>query len=643
MSLWRTLRVELIAIVTLLREPWLWLLVALTLAGGAAAYRVPYSFRLDIGSGPGSRLYDIPYLLNGFNVDPETDPATDPPGKFRWVFDDARLAFPGLGPGNYAATLRVATAHPGPASPAPSRWSLDGTPLNVVPIFAAPRSYHLLLPSSGPNLDLRMLTPPFQAAGDSRSLAFAADILQVVPLTRPAPAWPVLGWLAGSMAVLYVLLRSAGLRPLLTGVAGLSLVVGLVWWLAFHRLSLTSFAPRLCAVLLAGLAVSLLVRPVLASLATVLGLTIPAGEVRALTVLVILAWIIRLGGLLHPQARTSDLGLHMHNLENLIGGEVIFTEDLPGEAGGGPAPYPPAQYVMLAPWHLLANSEQVTRIGNTLADSLVIAALWLLLRTAGVPATAALFAGGLYLFATPLLKSLSVGEMANVWGQALVGPLALLLVRWQEAHAERRPDLALGVGMTIALLGHFGVFLSLLIFLGVYALLLFPRRSWVRFAVIVAIALLATIVLYYSSFVTILTERGGARVPFGWGRLRGALANAFGLTGALGPLLGLLGLAGLAMLLRDMRARMATGMILGPLLAAWVGSTLVSLGSLLFTQQALRWEAFLFPALALTGGIALAGLHRQGRLGRSAAYALLALSCARGAALWYWQIATYQH
>lgn len=643
MSLRRTFRVELVAIVTLLREPWLWLLVVLMLAGAAGAYRVPYFFRLDIGGGLASPVYDRPYLLGGFNIDPETDSATRPPGAFRWAFDDARLAFPGLGPGIYAVTLRVATAHPAPAAPAPSRWLLDGTPLIVVPVLPVPRSYHLLLPSTGPNLDLHILTPPFHAMGDPRSLAFAADMLQVVPLTHPAPAWPVLGWLAGCVAVLYVLLRSSGLKQLLSVLSGLGVVAGLVWWLAFQRLSLTSFAPRLCAVLLGGLMVSFLVRPVLASLASALGIAMPQGEARALTVLVILAWVIRLGGLLHPQALTSDLGLHMHNLENLVMGEVIFTEDLPGEAGGGPAPYPPAQYVMLAPWQLLANSEQVTRIGNTLGDSLAIAALWLVLRMAGAPVPAALFAGGLYLFATPLLNAMSIGEMANVWGQALVGPLVVLVVYWQQAHPERRPDLALGVGMTIGLLGHFGVFLSLLIFLGAYALLLYPRGPWLRFGAIVAVALFATVVLYYSSFVTILADRSGARLPFGWGRLRGELAGAFSMVGALGPLLGLLGFAGLAMLLRDMRSRVASGMVLGPLLAAWFCSTLISLGSLLFTQQALRWEIFLFPALALTGGIALAGLYRQGRLGRGAAYTLLALSCVRGAALWYWQIATYQH
>jgi hypothetical protein len=439
-------------------------------------------------------------------------------------------------------------------------------------------------------------------------------------------------------------MRRAGVSSLLAGSAGLALVAVLVWCIAFQRLSITGFAPRLCAVLLASLVLSLIMERVLASLAAALRLAPSTGEVRALTGLVMLAWIIRLGGLLHPQAYTSDLGLNMNNLDGVIRGEVIFTEDLPSEAGGGPAPYPPAQYVMLAPWRLLGESRLVTRAGNTLADSLVIGALWLLLRSAGAPAAGALFTGGLYLFATPLLASLSIGEMANVWGQALVVPLALLLVYWRQGCSDRRPDLALSVGMTVGLLGHFGVFLSLVIFLAVYtAVLLLLRGPWLRFAMIVAVALMSAVLLYYSAFMASVMERSGASVPFGWGRLRRELAGATGMYGQIGPLLGSLGLAGLVMLLRDMRARVSTGVLLGPLLAAWYLSTSVSLGSLLWTQQALRWEAFVFPALALCGGMALAGLHRRGRLGRRAAYALLAVSCLRGAALWYSQIATYQH
>ena len=79
-----------------------------------------------------------------------------------------------------AVTLRVATTQPGPAA-VPSRWLLDGTPLNVVPILPTPRAYHVLLPSRAADLDLQMLTPTFVAPGDPRSLAFGADILQFSP------------------------------------------------------------------------------------------------------------------------------------------------------------------------------------------------------------------------------------------------------------------------------------------------------------------------------------------------------------------------------------------------------------------------------------------------------------------------------
>ena len=639
----RAFRAKPAAIFRSLRDPWLWLLVAAMVAGGIAAYRVPYSFTLDIGGGPGSRVYDEPYLLSGFNDDPEPDPGTEPPGAFRWAFEEARLVFPGLGRGVYAATLRVATARPGTA-PTPSHWRSNGAPLSTIPIGLAPRFYHVLLPSEGPHLDLRMSTPPFGAPGDPRPLAFGADVLHVAALAPAAPAWPVLGWLASSVALAYRLLRRGGIGSRLAAGIGLGLVAVLVWWLAWERLSLTGFAPRLCGVLLAGYLLSSFLSSVLSSLGAAVGLSLAPREARMLTTLVVLAWIIRLGGLLHPQAYTSDLGLHMHNLEGVVRGEIIFTEDLPSEAGGGPAPYPPAQYVMLAPWRLLASTRLLTMAGNTLADSLVIVALGLLLHAAGAPLPEMVFGAALYLFATPLLISLSVGEMANVWGQALVGPLALVILRWQQAPPGRRPDLLMVVAMSVVLLGHFGVFLSLLIFLAAYSgLLLILRGPFLHFATLAGLAVLMVTLLYYGAFMTILVGRGGAGVPFGWGRLRDELAGALGLVGSVGPLLSILGLAGLILLVRDMRLHGTTGAALGPLLVAWCLSTIVSLGSLLWTQQALRWEAFLFPALALCGGVALAGLHRRGRLGMALAYALLGLTCVRGASLWYWQIATYQH
>ena len=250
----------------------------------------------------------------------------------------------------------------------------------------------------------------------------------------------------------------------------LCLVAILIWGLALHRLSLTGFAPRLCAVLGAGLVLSLLIQPLLAGLAGALGTTIAADEVRVISAVVMLAWVIRLGGLLHPQAYTSDLGLHMHNLENLIRGEVIFTEDLPARAGGGPAPYPPVGYVMLAPWHLLANSEQTTRIGNTLADSLVIVAL----LAAAAYGWCSFHCSIVRRWVVPVRDTAAECAVDRRDGERLgsgtgrsVSPDAGALATGTGRIESRIWCSALG--MTIGLLGHFGVFLSLVIFLGLYA------------------------------------------------------------------------------------------------------------------------------------------------------------------------------
>jgi hypothetical protein len=104
----------------------------------------------------------------------------------------------------------------------------------------------------------------------------------------------------------------------------------------------------------------------------------------------------------------------------------------------------------------------------------------------------------------------------------------------------------------------------------------------------------------------------------------------------LGPLIPVLGIVGLAQLLR----RAST---LGLLASAWAGSGVLSVGALIWTLQALRWQAFIFPVFALSGGVALAALDRQGRAGRALAYAMLAVVIVRGAVLWYTQILTYQH
>ena len=637
MSHGSTLASELHFLWRALRERWLWALLAVQVAAGAAAYLVPFAYTLDIGGSPGALLYDRPYL-QGFNDDPEYDVPSAPTQAFRWASPDARLRFPGVGRGLYLMALGVAAGQPGVEPAATGIWRGD-TPLTSIPLAQAPRVYHVLVPATGGDLRVRFQTRPFQAGNDPRLLAFAADRVRVVPATRTGPDARSLAWLGGCTLLGYLLLRHSGVPSRRVALAGAGVALGLAYLLAVQRLGLTTFAPRLFVALALAYLGAAVLPPLLEAAARGLGLRPRAAEIRIIAGLAMVAWVIRLAGLLHPQAHTSDLGLNVNNLLDVSSGRIIFTEGLPSEAGAGQAPYPPGQYLTLLPLSLFVDGAALITAANALADSLMIVWGWLLLRSAGATASAALFAGTLYLFAIPLLVSLSKGEMANVWGQSLVGPLFVALTGW---HAGKLRWWVLSLVLSVAFLGHSGVLLSLGAIFAVYlALLLIERGPWQKLLLVLLVALGASVLVYYSAFIGVDLGRSRVAVPFGGGRLRAELLSAVAPRGFIGPILAPLGLAGLIALWRRRQALSGSG--LPALLLAWWLGTLLSLGTLLWTQQAVRWQAMLFPAVALGGGVALAALARRGKAGQILAHALLAACILRGITLWYVQIATYLH
>ena len=374
---------------------------------------------------------------------------------------------------------------------------------------------------------------------------------------------------------------------------------------------------------MAGYGLSILLELPAAGLARKIGLTTTPFEARVISALIVVAWLIRVIGLLHPQAFSSDVGLNANNLRGITQGSIIFTEALPSEAGGGPAPYPPGQYVSLLPLRLLSDDlNPLLEIANALVDSGAILWLWLILRSSAQPPIAAYFAGATYLFARPLLLSLSTGEMANVWGQALVLPWMLALLLWRQGHVS---DLLLGVTTTIVLLGHFGVLLSLLAFGAALVVIWIVQRNpklW-RLLLIGGAALGAAALLYYtdSELLRAVLDRPAAPLDATTaaqrvGREAGKLLRS---DSSIGPLFTLLGLGGLIVAWR----RCPT---LNSLLLAWWLAVLLSWATLLISRQALRWESFIFPAIALGSGLLLGELWcRRVILKLSAATATLAL------------------
>ncbi|MEN9933781.1 MAG: hypothetical protein RLZZ387_360, partial [Chloroflexota bacterium] len=501
----------------------LWLCLAAGLALWTLAYQLPAGHTLHIGGDTSTRLrkYDAPFLT-GFNAS-EPEPAggewyESGARPYRWTEGEAEVLLPGMGGG--AWVLRVAAS----AGPRPeavtSLWQLmDAAPVAVAVAPGDPRVYHLLGAAPSGDVRLGLSTPPLAAPGDPRSLGlvlYRVDAASAADFPRP-PAPTTLALLAAAAAGLYTLVyrligattderrpTTHGRQPTadsrqpppddprpatdsrqpppddprpttrdratrhvgrwLPSAITLAFVLLAAWMLAARRADLTIFAPALAALVWSCIGLVLLLAPLLGATARALGVSAPAWERGAVLGAVIAAFATRMGGVLHPYALFSDLGLNVNRLRLLARGQVFLTAGLPCEAGAGEAPYPPGQYLTLAPAKLLLGDEaldgRLIQGSVALLESCGAAIIWLLLRRAGVGRAAALLGAALYAAAPPLLRSYSVGEMANLFAQALLLPL-LLFLTLAPPRARRAGVAAVGgTLLAMLLLSHTGASIS---------------------------------------------------------------------------------------------------------------------------------------------------------------------------------------
>jgi hypothetical protein len=117
-------------------------------------------------------------------------------------------------------------------------------------------------------------------------------------------------------------------------------------------------------------------------------------------------------------------------------------------------------------------------------------------------------------------------------------------------------------------------------------------------------------------------------------KLAGVLRATLASDALLPPLALVAGFAG-AWLLRARGVRHA-------MLAAWLGAVF-SLATLLVSDQAVRWQLFLTPAVASGVGVTAAALRRRGRAGMGVALLLLAGIVASSLLRWIDQVVRYLH
>jgi hypothetical protein len=668
-------------------------LLALLAAGlllWLGAYQLPFSQTLHVGGDLELRRRhdDRPFLL-GVNGSEPPDQVRDPDipacqsepppaglpcriwwwelfertgeQPYRWTSAESTFVAPGVGPGRYVVEIRAGGAPGG----TPTSWASAGGPRYDLTLpVGDPRRYRILAAADAAgDLRLTMRATPFAAPGDPRELGFVLYELRTQAAQAPPhpPAWPQLGWLALVVAAIYLWALAGGAGTVGATAMGALGVAAAAYSLAFHRPALTLFTPLLATLGAVGAGVTMAVAGVVRRRRW-------GGEIAALAGLVMAAWALRVAGMLHPHAIFSDSALQANKLFEASLGRVFLTAGLPSAAGGGLAPYPPALFLSLMPLQLVAPPGHEARIvlvqaGTAMLDSLVAALIWLVLRRCGLGRRAALFGAAASLLPTAALESFSVGELANLGGQALAMPFLALLALGLAAPAvgwRPWPLALLSVALSVALVAHSGVTLSVGALvaaawaMGLAGLALGRpgALSPARLSLVAAVSLGFALIFYYSAPVYLERVLGGERSSVS-GRPPTVILRetALGLLGLIPPgprsrflptLLSLSAIAGLALLWagRGCSPRAAS---LRAGLAAWWAATLITQGLLLVASQSVRWGLFIYPALCLSAAPLLAALWRRGRAGRVVAGLSLAAIISFGLGQWIIQLRDYIH
>lgn len=609
---------------------------AILMIGLIAISQLPRHDAVDVGVGEGYGG-DLPHL-QGFHTAEQGEHGT-----YRWTRDGATITFPGIGQRSLILHMEMLPITEAIAADGPQEMQLWAGKhhLATLPVRREGAHVALLTPpraTASGVLALKVHTQTFSPAGDPRDLGTPLDRVAIVSPTGQGttlPPWEAIGWWVGSVLLLGIviaILQPRGVFIVVIAAVGIALAA----WLDAPRWGFGAFPVFKTVVVSGMLALGLsLLLPRLARWAN-----IPLGRdvVRWLILVVIVCFGLRYGGRLYPNAMHGDIFFHANRVVEAFGTGNLY---LTARNRGVDFPYPPAGYLLLAPFTLLANSGYPTAVlecGAALIESISIVLLY------GVVAVAV--REQIALLATAVYGLAAAGLMTSWWSfDTHIYTQALALLLMTAIVLLERPPLA-GMGrwrasgvlfvlLTMVFLGHFGFFINTVAMGGLLLIVawqmahrgdMWARAMWWPLSIAYGGAMIVALAFFYSAYVPLFLSQAQVAATEGLSGLadrdpvsRGILWRVLWEDGV-GRMIGLFPIALLPSGLWVMamggkgRTRRRLSMVIGASLIVSGGFALLPF--LTLSTQNTRWMMFSLWAIASIAAVGWARLWQRGRAGR---------------------------
>jgi hypothetical protein len=542
------------------------------------------------------RFFDEAFITNFNPPEPDQWPTTEQPR--RWSKSTWRISWPNAGRGWWISHISINTT-PRP-SDNPALIDFVSPNIRGVTLPNAVRHMQLLTRSRNETPVVSAQMTPLIIAGDNRDLGIVVTQIGLTPLGQITRLQLII---ALCVLCLVVGLTSKILLPTYWWIV---LIINNVlilitqqthaeWWLV-HTHTL------LAGSLVGSVFLSLPFFKKLPSTdALILG--VMGSGIAAQLTLINSPWL-----------RSSDILMHIRMLNQVLSGNLLFTAQLPCEAGGQVAPYPIISYLLATPFAIWSNERwwhmAVLQSGAFIAHGFAILYATQVLRSYRLsPYLLAIWAA-IALSSPFLIRALHIGEVSNAWAHALY---IIAVMSWFDQRHDWRTRLLLS---TLVMMTHTGITITYLATMAIFVgWQWFVERKFPRTpAFIVAASAGIGGLLYYSQYVvTVLGSPDIAGCPPNY-----PIAVRFSTVADMWvwPLV----ISALGGFWMSMRTSMRHLIVIG------VGAAGVALAMLLVRDQTVRWALALTPFVALSASIWLWHIAHKYSAGRILAISIVLFS-----------------